>query len=329
MRTTSAALAVAAALAGCGLDPFGEASGGRDNLPTVGAGPWARFDPDDATPADEPWVLADAAAELYDPAVVRRADGGLRVWMTREPVGMPADDQEIDYAELASVHAVPDAAPRLALAADQTWEEGRVLAPSVVDLGGGHLAMFYEGGVADPAIGRADSTDDGATWQKQATPVLTGATSPSVAFVLGHYELYVARPGAPGIWRATGVAGTDDLVLDAAPILEPRPGLAKAFDAADLSDPCIVVERETTGTLHWGLYVVGYATAPSDAGSGTPSVGYAASFDGIGWQRFGAAKAQLSPSETGPAVVLEPLSGVMLFADVKRGRRAIAAAHTP
>jgi hypothetical protein len=191
VRPSASALPLfAAALlaAGCGLDPFSEGPGGSDNLPTVGAGPYARFVSDDTTPADEPFVLFDPDAELFDPAVLG-GGLGLRIWMSREVPTPPADDTQIFYAEVASPHDVPPDPFRLALAADQAWEQGRVAAPTVVDLGGRHLVMFYQGGVGSPAIGRADSTDDGTTWTKQPAPVLLDATAPSAGFANDRFEV--------------------------------------------------------------------------------------------------------------------------------------------
>jgi hypothetical protein len=312
-------------IAGCGLDPFGEGPGGATDLPTIAAGPYQRFASDDGTPADEPFVVSDGNADLADPAVLE-GGAGLRIWMTRAEAGAPI---AIAYVEVAGVHAEPTDLPRIVLAADQPWEQGRVAAPSVVDLGGRHLTMFYEGGDADRAIGRADSTDDGATWAKAAAPVLTHATAPSAAFASDRFELYVTRTDAAGIWRATGADGVA-FALDAAAIIEPRPGLAKAFDAATVGDPDVVVHRESTGRLHWGLYFVGTDLTPDDAGTmAHPAIGYAASFDGVTWERFGGAAAQLGAPATGPAVLIQPAHGLMLYVETKRGFRAIAAAHSP
>ena len=312
-------------VAGCGLDPFNEGPGGAENLPTLGAGPYARFASDDATPADEPFVFFDRSAELFDPTVIAGGPG-LRVWMSREEPGPPDDDTQIYYGEVASAHDVPAGPLTLALAADQAWEQGRVAAPTVVDLGGKHLVMFYEGGTTARAIGRADSTDDGATWTKLAAPVLSGAMQPSAAFANDRFELYVTRPGSPAIWRAVG---TDAFAFDAGPVLEPRPGLMKAFDADSLDHPCIVVHRESTGRLHWALFVVGYDAMPDDAGSAHPAIGYAGSWDGASWERFGGPAAQLGAPAVGPAVLITPAHGLMLYVDTKRGLRAIAAAHNP
>jgi hypothetical protein len=327
MRTRLIALPLV--ICACGIDPFGESGSPPTNLPTQGAGPYGRLASDDRTPADEPFVLDDRNAELYDPCALLGGPG-LRLWFTREETGAPDNDQQIYYATLASPHAVPTAAPVLALAADLPWEEGRVAAPGVVDLGGGHLVLFYEAGLADPAIGRADSTDDGATWQKRATPVLVGATAPSAAFASGRFEVYVTRPDAAGIWRATAIgADPADLTLEGAPIVVARPELAKAFDASGVLDPAIVIERQPTGRLHWGLFFVGVNAPSSDAGLTHPAVGYAGSFDGETWERFGGAAAQLAAPATGPSVVLPPAAGLMIYSELKRGRRALAAAENP
>ena len=50
------ALGIGAALlaGGCGLGIVDNTSGGGDNLPTLGAGPYGRLELDFATPADEP-----------------------------------------------------------------------------------------------------------------------------------------------------------------------------------------------------------------------------------------------------------------------------------
>jgi hypothetical protein len=192
----------------------------------------------------------------------------------------------------------------------------------------GGYYMFYEGGVTKHQIGMASSSD-GINWTKQPDPVLADAASPSIAIVNDRFEIYVTRTGSPAIWRATSPSGAPGFTFDAAPVMSPRPGLAKAFDADSLTDPDIVVERETTGTLHWTLFAVGYDVAPDDAGSGHPSVGAVGSFDGVHWERYGAAPPQLSQPATGPAVLISPAHGLMLYGDAKRGLKCLAAAHNP
>ena len=77
-RSSSRSLALAA----CGLGPFDDAPGGRDNLPTRAAGPYGKTEIDFATPADEPYVLFEVTANYRDPAPLARDDGGFRIWFT-------------------------------------------------------------------------------------------------------------------------------------------------------------------------------------------------------------------------------------------------------
>ena len=82
--------------------------------------------------------------------------------------------------------------------------------------------------------------------------------------------------------------------------------------------------------MRWTLFFVG-STMPPDPQTGlyNPSVGAAASFDGVTWERYGGAAAQLSADATDPAALIEPGRGLLLFVEVKRGLRGIAAAHCP
>ncbi|HEU5057458.1 MAG TPA: sialidase family protein, partial [Kofleriaceae bacterium] len=222
-------------VAACGLGPFDDEPGGRDNLPTRAAGPYDKTELDFATAADEPYVLADVRADVRDPSPLGRDGGGFRIWYTRAD---PEDDSaEIWYAELPDVHSVPDVPARLALAADAGWEEGFVGEPSVIDLGGGHLVLYYRGGVAAPAIGRADSTDDGQSWQKHAgNPLVEGAVSPAGALLADRTALYFVDPDEPGIQAATAADGIAFTRAPAA-VIAARPALADAFDSRAVGDP--------------------------------------------------------------------------------------------
>ena len=210
--------------AGCGLGWL-DASSSDDGLPTTGAGPYGKLETDDSTAALEPWLLYDLTVDLSDPSALGRTDGGLRIWVTRAVTG--SDLAEIWYAEVPSIHSIPDVEPAPALIADQPWEEGRVAAPNVVRRGR-QLVMFYEGGVVAPAIGRATSDDDGATWDKEVGPVLDGARAPTAVWFDDAWFMFVARGEATAdtsdtaIFRARGI---DAMVLDPVPTIEPRPDL--------------------------------------------------------------------------------------------------------
>jgi hypothetical protein len=328
MRRLALGLALAGSAlsaGGCGLGIVDNPSGGDDNLPTQAAGPYGKPEVDFDTPADEPYVLAEAGAQLRDPDALPRDDGGVRLWFSRQ-----AETLEIWYAELADTRELPDVAPARALAADADWEQGQVTAPSVVDLGDGHLVMFYEGGDTAPAIGRADSTDDGTTWQKHAAnPVLAGARRPGAALVDGAWLLYAVRDDEDGIWRASSSDDGASFTLDAGPALRPRPLLAEAFDGERVDDPEVVVTVNDAGRAHLGLFFTGAARDGADL---VESIGYAGSFDGVAFERFGGAEAVLdqgSPGETAPTVIVRTTQGVMFYGEVKQGTSRIGVALHP
>jgi hypothetical protein len=315
-----AVLAIAIAGPGCGLGVLDTNADGTAGLPTAGAGPYGRLAIDDTTPAAEPQLLDDNAAFLSDPSVLRDDDGRLRVWYVRAPAGDPAL-AAIHHAEVPDEHDVPDVGPVAVVVADQAWEEGRVAAPSVIEDGAG-LVMYYQGGATTPAIGVARSTD-GTTWQKDPAPVLPAAGAPGAVIVDGATWLFVTRPGMPGIWRA--VDAGQGFVLDAAPVVSPRPSLADAFDRATVGDPtALAVPRRGGGTrIH--LWFTGTTEDPME----DPAVGYAGSFDGVTWERFGLENPMLAGFATGPSVVLEASRGLMVFAEPNRGRLAITVAEHP
>lgn len=318
-------------LAACGLGPFDDEPGGRDNLPTRAAGPYDKPEIDFATPADEPYVLADITGNLRDPSPLLRPDGGLRIWYTRED---PDDDSaEIWYAELPDVHSVPDVPARFALAPDVAWEGDFVGEPSVLDLGGGRLVMYYRGGIDAPAIGRADSSDDGASWQKHAgNPVLTGATDPAAALLADTTALYFVDPESPGIHAATAADGIA-FARETAPVVVARPALADAFDTREVGEPFALVTatRDDAEPVHVGLFFTG--TRPGgDPGTLITAIGYAASYDGRSFDRFFGVDPVLEggpPSDGGAGVISVAAGGVLFFHELVQTRYRIGAALHP
>jgi hypothetical protein len=326
------ALALLSLLAACGVGPFDDAPGGRDNLPTRAAGPYGKTEIDFDTPADEPYLLADIRSHMRDPSPLARAGGGLRVWFTRQE---PEDGSAaIFYAELPDVHAVPDVPPALALAPSEPWEDSFVGEPSIVDLGGDHLVLYYRGGADDaPAIGRADSTDGGASWTKSGdNPVLEGASSPAGAQLTDGTALYFIDPTSPGIHGATSADGVAFTRLPA-PVVEARPGLEDAFDELAVADPVALVTAtlDPDEPVQVGLFFTGTRRG-ADPGTLVDSIGYAGSYDGIRFERFFGAEPVLDegpPSEGGPGVIPVAAGGVMLFHELVQTRYRIGAALHP
>jgi hypothetical protein len=330
-----AAAVIAAGLAagGCGFGIVDNTSGGGDNLPTLGAGPYGRLDGDFSTPAEEPFLLAEPDEAFAHPACRARGDGGLRLWFEWILDGAAPDTAAIGLAELPGLHDLPDVAPHEVFAATEAWEEGRVSAPAVIEDGGG-LVMFYEGGVAAPAIGRADSDDDGETWTRRADPVLSDATDPSAVVVDGVWHLFFTRPGAPGIWRAR----SDDGVSFGEPelLIAARPGVDEAFDAVAVGAPFALVQTSEEGRRQWGLWFTGEAAGDPgdpDAGPGEAetAIGYAGSFDGEVWERFGGGSPDpvLTAPAGAPCVVLDGPRGTLLYHEEQRLHLGVAAAVHP
>lgn len=297
-------------LPACGLGWIGGEDDRTAGLPTAGAGPYSRLEADDSTPANEPRFLNDTRANVEDPSMLA-GGAGFRVWFGRR-TDEPAAS-EIQYLETPSFHVLPTVGPMAVLEASEAWEEGLVRSPSVTCDPSGGLVMFYEGGMTTPAIGRATSTD-GLTWTKDGDPVLAGAASPSAVFVNGEIWLFVTRPTEVGIWRAVDVGSGFE--LDAAPVILPRPDELKAFDKVAVSDPfALAVPTLEPGITRVHLWFTGNTDEPAPQNS----IGYAATFDGIDWSRFGGLKPMLSSEAAAPTVVLSAAGGLMLFEGAAAG----------
>jgi len=331
MRVRARALAAIMAVAtGCGLGLTEERSGGADNLPTLGAGPYRRLPSEFETPINEPFLIENLRESFEDPSALPRDDGGFRLWFGHLDLSGPDPASQIWYAELAVLTDGAVVGPEPALAATELWEAGRVAAPHVLDLGGGQLVMFYEAGdPADPAIGRADSDDGGGSWRKfTGNPVVTGLGSPTAVVIDGSWWMFGTSPTQPGIFRADSADGLD-WNLAVAPVLDARPEVEGAFDRFDVGDPFAVAFRSRADQVFYGLFFNG-ADGPNE--DSDVAVGYAGSFDTETWDRFQGIEPVLITRELavqGPTVVIEPTRGVMFFTEVSAGRGKIAAATHP
>jgi hypothetical protein len=303
-------------LVGCGLN--GGEGGGDAHLPTAGAGPYSKPSGSAKTPAEEPFVILDNSADLDDPAAIASARGGFEVWFSRTPTAGGAT--EIWHAHLPGITELPDRGPEPALAATEAWEQGDVEAPSVVDLGEGHLLMYYQGG---GGIGRASSDDGGVTWSKDGM-VLAGVTDPSALVVDERTFLYFERPDGIGLATAEGPDGPFVLVPEA--VLTPSSGDPDAFDRAWVGEPDVVGGKTAANQVHIGLFYVGRA------GNSSHAIGHVASADGRMFMPSMAGKPVLdagAPDERGPSAVLFPDRGVLFFAQQRAARTVIAVATTP
>jgi hypothetical protein len=282
------ALARIGLLVALGCGDGAAAGGGSEHLPTLGAGPYAKL------PLR---LVADATADLGDPTTHEGPDG-LRLWFTRTPTGETAS---AIWTALLTSFDEPATDLRPALVADQAWEGDSLRAPSVIELPDGRLALYYQGGPS--TIGRALSSDGGATWQKGG-PVLDGATDPAVLFFESDITIYHGRPGEAGIWRD----GSPDPVL---------PGV---------SEPGVVGGRTAAGQVQIGLFYV------QPAEGGLLAIGYAGSRDGIAFEPFFEGQPVLdpdSPDERGPEAHLHPDQGFLVFGERRGSTQVIGGAVHP
>jgi hypothetical protein len=133
------------------------------------------------------------------------------------------------------------------------------------------------------------------------------------------------RPDAPGIFRADSDDGVT-FTPAGDPIVEARPDLATAFDRFAVADPFLIVAETAAGQVHWGLWFDGLGR------SDDVSIGYAGSFDGWEWARFGGSDPVLQPGapvENGPSVVLEPARGYLFFDERSQSRQKLTVALHP
>lgn len=304
--------------AGCGIGFADDASGGKDDLPTVGAGPFKKIPFDENTPADEPWLATERTLDFTEPAIVARPGGGFIYFLTRESPDPPVGDSQIWRGGIADPTQLPDDAPAPVLTADLPWEEGHVAAPSIVDLGGDHLVMYYEGALDAVHVGRAESTDGGRTWTKRDAPVLTDAALPSVATDGALWLAAFTRVGIPGIWLARSDDGLT-WVRDTEPVLMPT-RIPDSFEETAVSSPHLAWLEESTGRGHWALWYGGLEDLPDPGDAPRYAIGYAASFDGMDWDRLGGGRPVLAAPAGAPAVIVDGPRATLLF-DAANGRR--------
>lgn len=313
------------AAAACGLGPLAGDGGGADNLPTSGAGPYGKLPLDLETPADEPTVLADRRADLTDPEMARRDDGGFRVWFQSR---VPGGAAEIDYAELPSLTDLPDVAPHLVLAAELPWEGGEVRAPAAL-VDGDQVTLYYEAG-DPPAIGRAISSDGGASFTRDAEPVIAAARHPSAVLAGDTIYVFFESGADPGIFVAESADGIS-FTVHPDPVLVAS-GDPEAFDGAAVGNPGAVATRTAAGRIHFGLFYDGRNGLQDESGEPEVAIGYAGGFDVDALVRFADGDPvlhPLPPAESGASVVLEPARGLMLFSQARGARLQIAGAVHP
>lgn len=316
-------LSLAVCISACGLGPFPEESGGDDNLPIVGAGPYRLPPADFDTPAEEPYVLSVPIISLLDPSA-RRSPAGFEVWYERKD----SVASEIWKVDLVSTTELPEQEPVVVLQADADWEQGSVGAPAMVE-DGDSLILYYHGGVDSLGIGRAVSTDGGQSFQKDpGNPIVAGATDPHVVKAGERWLMVHADPSAQAIhWRESsdGVSFGDSRIA-----IEPRSGLTDAFDNAGVTAPALHLSETIGGGSHYGLFYTGLHR--DDDGEIFEAIGYQGSFEDFRWQPFLGGEPILNSgphAADGASPVIGSSSAHLFFHLRRQGRGHIAVAHAP
>ncbi|MBI5516542.1 MAG: hypothetical protein HY909_22345 [Deltaproteobacteria bacterium] len=277
---------LASLLGACGT-LGGDAAGDR-NLPDNRTGPYRELT--SAESGDRDCVVVDFDGLAEDPSALREPDGAVTVWVSR----LRRSTHTIARAVLRdAVRPVGDLED--VYAPSHAWEGERVQAPSVARLGGAYV-MAYEGA---GGLGLATSPD-GVRWTSRPDPVLTAEptlgegtlTAPSLlvgpdgALTLVYASagaLWMARAPLPGgPWTRVDArpetSGRDPLV---------RPGTPDGGAPEALQDPSLHAEVTPTGRTLWRVFfTVRDPTGPSlDGGAPARTIGLAASWDGVTFQR--------------------------------------------
>lgn len=318
--------------AACGA--AADEGGGDTDLPTRGAGPYGKLEPDPETPVEEPVILADpdGIEEWRGPAIRVEGGGRLSVYFAAA-LGARVE------LRLASGVTLAEGATDVTtvLTPEQSWEGERVDHPSLVEPGAGHaLGLFYEAG--DGRIGYAGS-DDGVSFERRPAPVLEAdglaegdrVGEPSAVWYGGDLWLYYAAPAAGAIFVVRFPGGDlgaperldgDDRTPERDPVLGPNP-FAEQFDVLAVGAPFVritaLADRPVFDLWYRGL-----------GEGGSQTVGFAGSLDGRVWKRF--PENPVLPAggvdESDPCVITDGIHSIMLFAQRSgSGPSVIAAAR--
>jgi hypothetical protein len=216
-----------------------------------------------------------------------------------------------------------------ALVAELAWE-AEVRAPTAI-IDGDRVTLFYQAG-DPPAIGRAVSTDGGASFARDPAPVLEGAANPSAITLGDTIAVFVERVDAPGIFVAESTDGGATLALRPDPVLSFNP-VDEAFDLRSVRNPGAVSQVTATGRLHIGLFYEGRSDQLDDDDAPLVSIGYAGGFALDELARFAGGVdpilEPIVPSERHPTAIVLPDRGMLFFTERRGSRLRIAAAVHP
>lgn len=313
-----------AAAMGCGT--LQGPTGGSDNVPVSGGGPFRLLAADASLKFEAPRVLTDLLGDYDHPVVLPRGEE-LGMWLTLEKNGTTTI-QHTHAEQLAKGFE----SPVLALAAEQAWEGDRVFAPSLVELApgpSGQYLMFYATGMG--TIGLATAPDAHA-WQKRSAPIFApsgrSVSLPSAVKLDDRLRLYYAEAGA--IWAvdaalADVLAGNptwQELDGDGSTTLrDPMIALSDVPFMTSLGRPHARAGKTPSGRLRHDLYLGGVDAL------GQPVSAFASSFVGSSFEVF---KFPIAPEGVTSPMAFPDGARALLFAvDVYLDHRVIVVGQSP
>jgi hypothetical protein len=170
-----------------------------------------------------------------------------------------------------------------------------VSGPSALRMGD-EVFLYY----ATSAGIRLARSSDGLVFRKEAQPVLGEGKAPSVArFPDGTLHMLYAAPG--GIFEADSIDGLTWNKLGL--VLAPTPG---TFDAAEVTDPCLLPRTTPAERLHVRVLYTGYDAARNSV------IGFAARYGSGGLVKNAGPVYSAQKHEAAPAL-FEWSGGAMLF----------------
>ncbi len=343
-RTIILILAFAAAACGAG----GDILGGLRNQPDMRVIGWEKVDLYPDIELTQPFILvAGKDEELLEPTLIFR-DGRFVCYYERlqhSPSGAAqrSDILAIESEDGLDWRALNGGEPVLSPSLD--WEGSFVGAPTVLAYGD-ELLMYYVGGVGS-GIGMARSLD-GFEWEKRANPVLSPSqgwedglvAAPTAIFMDEIVALWYSGGAGDGnmiSWRAgraIGFASSEDGANFIKSAENPVLSSGEAWEGCDadsesycrVSSPSVMARETGERRILQMFYTGGEA---GESGHADASIGYAASEDGIHWEkaddtlnpvvqeyfalRFPGIDENLTYDESAPSVLYRPDRSWMVF----------------
>ena len=299
------ALLVAALSCGNLGDPGNEPAG-WENLPLAGVSPFLKIDSDgDPDNSSQPFVLhsPEPGGIIRGEPDVVRGEGGFVMWFTDKafeagPGGCIAPTGSIILRSLSEDGVSWSEPVEIGMDGLEEWAD-ELAGPSVLRLGGEYHMWFAR--LDGSGVGHATSTD-GLSWVGVATDIVPdqaweGGPEGSIGGLSVLHDGTGYRMwyhGGPHDGRAIGHAWSDDGVSWTKADEADLPGqggnpvfaASQDWEAGSVWGPCVIQEQTSHRRIYKMYYTAGIlheVTALADANDA--SIGFAASEDGLHWER--------------------------------------------